>query len=97
LKLVGTSSNRDAIGSVVTVLGSPPQVRQVKGGGGYQSTRDPRLFFAVDGGSLVSLSIRWPNGRETTVEGLAAGGSYIVIEPDSGNSPQVLPLQEPQQ
>lgn len=96
LKLIGTRSNRDAIGSVVTLPGNPPQVRQIKGGGGYQSTRDPRLFFAVDGGSPASLSIRWPSGLESAIEGLAAGGSYVVIEPDANSSPRVLPMQERQ-
>ena len=96
LTLVGTSSNRDCLGAVVTLAGSTPQLRQRKGGGGYQSTRDPRLFFAVDGGSSSSLTVRWPSGAESQVDGLVAGGRYVIIEPVAETPPRILVLQEPE-
>lgn len=95
VRLVGTQSNRDAIGSVARLTTSPPQMRQVKGGGGYQSTRDPRLFFAVAGEEPVTLLVRWPTGQESTIEGLAAGGHYVVIEPTNTSPPRTLLLQGP--
>jgi hypothetical protein len=97
LKLVGTRSNRDAIGSVVTLAASPPQLRQIKGGGGYQSTRDPRLFFAVDGERTASLTIRWPTGMTSTLDGLTSGGSYLVIEPKADEPARLLLMEEPTQ
>ncbi len=95
IRLVGTASNRDAIGSVARLMTSPPQLRQVKGGGGYQSSRDPRLFFASDRDDEPSLSIRWPNGRESQIDGLTPGGSYLIIEPRDDQPPQVVLLREP--
>lgn len=94
LKLVGTSSNRDAIGAVVTFTGTPSQIRQIKGGGGYQSTRDPRLFFVVDQDAEAAISIRWPNGTNSRVDGLAAGGSYLIVEPAGDTQPLVFPMRE---
>jgi hypothetical protein len=94
IRLVGRVSNRDAIGAVVKLSGTPDQVRQIKGGGGYQSTRDPRLFFAVDRDTEASLSIRWPNGAESDVDGLRAGGQYLIVEPTADSPTQVILMQE---
>ncbi|MBL6831593.1 MAG: ASPIC/UnbV domain-containing protein [Pirellulales bacterium] len=80
----------------MTLAGSPRQLRQRKGGGGYQATRDPRLFFAVDGGSSSSLTVRWPSGAESQVDGLVAGGRYVIIEPVAETPPRILVLQEPE-
>lgn len=96
VRLIGTASNRDAIGAVARLAADPPQVRQVKGGGGYQSTRDPRLFFSLAAESEASLSVRWPGGTESQITGLQAGGHYLIVEPQGDAAPQVLPMQERQ-
>ena len=83
LSLVGLHSNRSAIGSTVTLrTGDRRVVRQVKGGGSYLSANDSRLFLAISAGTETPLcEIRWPGGRQTTLNGLVSGHSYIVVEP----------------
>jgi hypothetical protein len=65
LKLVGTHSNRDAIGARVTLrAGGHEQVQEVRSGGGYMSQSDFRLHFGLGGATQVdSVEIRWPSGQ----------------------------------
>jgi enediyne biosynthesis protein E4 len=66
LKLVGTRSNRSAIGArarLVTAAGR--QVQEVRGGGSYYSQNDQRVHFGMgDSTRIERLEIRWPNGLE---------------------------------
>jgi hypothetical protein len=93
VRLVGTRGNRDGIGAVATLEAAQPQMRQVKGGGGYQSFRDPRLFFSVAGEGDATLRIRWPSGSVSEVAGLPAGSNVVVIEPAEGVPPRVHSLE----
>lgn len=82
LRLVGTAGNRDCVGAVA-VLDSPAGrvLEQVTGGGGYQSSGDRRVVFALpDGVEEPSISVRWPGGRTTTLAGISAG-RWLVVEP----------------
>ncbi len=66
LKLVGTRSNRSAIGArarLFTAAGM--QVQEVRGGGSYFSQNDLRVHFGLGRETAVArLEIRWPNGLE---------------------------------
>jgi hypothetical protein len=83
LSLVGTNSNRDAVGALVTVeLESRTLVRQRKGGASLESAHDPRLLIGLGQETEArKVSIRWPSGGRTTAEKLAADKSYRVVEP----------------
>ena len=83
LSLVGLDSNRSAVGSTVTLrTGDRRVVRQVKGGGSYLSANDLRLFLAIPAGTESPVcEIRWPGGRQTTLNGLTSGCVYTVVEP----------------
>jgi hypothetical protein len=65
LDLVGTASNRDAIGARVTVKTASGKtfIRQVDGGNAYagQSSRRVHVGLGADT-AIESLEIRWPNG-----------------------------------
>lgn len=71
LRLVGTASNRDAIGARVKLkVGSYEATRQVIGGGSYASSHEGLLHIAVPAEHWVSgqkesasLVIDWPNGK----------------------------------
>ncbi len=82
VKLVGTTSNRNAIGAKVVVeAGDLTQVRVVKGGGGYQSQSDFRLHFGVGRNSVVKkLSIRWPSGTTRVLENVSTGQILTIEE-----------------
>jgi hypothetical protein len=65
LKLMGSVSNRDAIGARVTIsAGGASYMREINGGNGYAGQSTTRLHFGVGRAQrLDSVSIRWPNGQ----------------------------------
>jgi hypothetical protein len=65
--LIGTRSNRDAVGARVKVVaGDLIQYDQRKGGMSYQSAQDPRLHFGLrEHTNVDSVEITWPSGATT--------------------------------
>ena len=66
LKLVGTRSNRNAIGARVTLSAADgTQVQEVRGGGSYFSQNDLRVHFGLGAASRIEhLVVRWPDGAD---------------------------------
>ena len=66
LKLIGTRSNRSAIGARVCVFSAGGmQLQEVRGGGSYFSQNDLRAHFGLGRSTAVErLEIRWPSGLE---------------------------------
>ena len=64
--LVGTTSNRNAIGARLRLTaGGRAQVEQVRGGGSYYAQNDFRLHFGLGASATIErVDVRWPNGRE---------------------------------
>jgi hypothetical protein len=64
LKLIGTRSNRDAIGARVTAkVEGATLIREVNGGNGYASQSTTRVHIGIGGARRIdSLEIRWPSG-----------------------------------
>ena len=94
LRLVGTRSNRDAIGLriVANDPSSTPQVRIIRGGGSYLSAHDLRLVLVTDSNKPLRVELSWPSGCRQTLEALRPGYQYVVVEPDQTEpTPQVLP------
>jgi enediyne biosynthesis protein E4 len=82
LKLVGTRSNRSAIGAEVTAEIGPGRQRQVvDGGSGFCSQNDRRLHFGLGEQRLGSVTIRWPSGQSQVLNGLAIDQLHVVTEP----------------
>jgi enediyne biosynthesis protein E4 len=81
-KLVGTKSNRAAIGARVTIRsGSVRQMGEVRGGGSYLSQNDLRLHFGLGKAAKIeSVEIRWPSGKVETLENIAADSIYRIVE-----------------
>ncbi len=65
LKLIGTRSNRDAIGARATLkAGGGQMIREVNGGNGYAGQSTTRLHFGLGKATAIdSLEIRWPSGK----------------------------------
>jgi len=84
IQLVGSKSNRDAIGSKVTLHSSDRKlVRWVTGGSSYLSSHDRRLLFGLasqPSNRKVAAEIQWPNGRHQLVEGLATNQYHRITE-----------------
>jgi len=70
LRLVGSRSNRDAIGARVTLHGeSRAWVDEVRSGSSYNSSNDLRLHFGLGAAAkLKDIQVRWPNGESELFE-----------------------------
>jgi hypothetical protein len=81
-RLVGTKSNRDAIGAVVHVsAGGITQSRMVKGGSSYLSQSELALTFGLEKRDRIDkLSVDWPSGRNEEYKNLSAGRCYECTE-----------------
>jgi enediyne biosynthesis protein E4 len=81
-RLVGTKSNRDAIGAVVRVFhGGVTQSRMVKTGSSYLSQSELPVTFGVGRQDRVDrVVIDWPSGRTEEFKGVAAGRAYQCVE-----------------
>jgi hypothetical protein len=64
LRLIGSTSNRSAIGARVTLRRATRiWVDEVRSGSSYNSSSDLRLHFGLGSEShLDSIQVRWPNG-----------------------------------
>ncbi len=82
LTLVGTTSNRNAIGARVRcVTGSVSQWQEVRGGGSYLSQNDFRVHFGVGAAARIDrIDVRWPNGLEETWENLPVDAFHVLKE-----------------
>jgi len=88
-RLVGTKSNRDAIGATVRVFaGGITQSRVVKGGSSYLSQSELPLTFGLEKHNRIErVVIDWPSGRTEEHKNLAAGRCYECTE-EKGIAPQ---------
>lgn len=82
LRLVGTKSNRDALGARVTVhVGDGIQTAEVRSGGSYLSHSDSRIHFGLgDQTRIQRLEVRWPSGLVETFENLGVDRFLLVRE-----------------
>ncbi|HKD82610.1 MAG TPA: CRTAC1 family protein [Candidatus Angelobacter sp.] len=64
VRLIGTKSNRDAIGARVTLrAGNLTQIREVNGGNGFESQSSRTLHFGLGEAKKIDrLEILWPSG-----------------------------------
>ena len=81
-RLVGTKSNRDAVGAVVRVYaGGLTQSRMVKGGSSYLSQSELPVTFGLEKRDHIDrVVIEWPSGRTEEYGNLGADRSYVCIE-----------------
>ena len=81
-KLVGTKSNRDAMGARVRVVaGRLSQIREIAGGGSYLSQSDLRANFGPGKTSgLESVEVTWPSGQRQLFRNVEADKFYLIEE-----------------
>ncbi|MGC1365098.1 MAG: CRTAC1 family protein [Candidatus Acidiferrum sp.] len=86
--LVGTKSNRDAIGASVRIFqnarnarGAQIQSRLVRCGSSYLSQSElPVTFGVAEDESIDRVTIDWPSGRTEEYKDLATGKAYEIVE-----------------
>jgi len=81
VKLIGTKTNRAAIGSrVVVEAENRRQVQEVRSGGSFCSQNDLRLHFGLGAAKDARLRIRWLGGAEETLEHVPANRLVVIQE-----------------
>lgn len=85
LRLVGTRSNRDAIGARIRVrAGGRTQYDQVSSGGGFGVSNSLQLELGLGSSDRVEeVQIRWPSGRVEVLTDVAADRVLTVVEGES--------------
>jgi hypothetical protein len=81
-RLIGTKSNRLAIGARVRVITSKmTQIDEVRGGGSYNSTNDTRLHFGLGSEATINkLEVLWPSGLRQEFSEIQADAIYEIKE-----------------
>lgn len=82
LQLIGTASNRDAIGTTVeATIGTRKITRQLTAGDGYQCSNERRLTFGTgDVAQIDELRVRWPSGIVQTFPAIVVPSRLILRE-----------------
>jgi hypothetical protein len=88
IRLVGTASNRDAVGAHVRLqIGSFRSIRQRSGGGSYASSHDTLVHFGIpeniDGPAVVE--VQWPSGKSERWTLDSSDQEWLLVE---GQSPK---------
>ena len=81
-KLVGTKSNRDAIGTQVRIFaGGTSQTRMVRSGSSYLSQSELPVTFGLGKQDKVERAVvEWPSGRTEDFKDLSAQKTYEITE-----------------
>jgi hypothetical protein len=82
LKLIGTRSNKAAIGARATVTaGDLVQFSEVRAGSSYLSQNDLRLHFGLGQKTTIdTVEISWPSGKKDVLKNLPANFIYTIVE-----------------
>jgi hypothetical protein len=85
VQLIGTTSPRQPIGTIVElVMSSGTQTKQLIGGGSYASTSLAEIHFGIPEGSIPNeLRIKWPSGTRQSMPITEGDERMVVIERQS--------------
>ncbi len=91
LKLIGTKSNRDALGARVEILaGGLRQGDEVRSNSSYLSASDSRLHFGLGAATRADqIVVRWPSGAVEKLGAVPADREVVIREGEG-----ILPLQK---
>lgn len=83
VELAGEAPNRSGIGAEIAIeTASGRQVRQMYTERGIVSSEPAQAFFGLgDDSEVERLTVQWPRGQRTVIEGLPAGQIVTVKEP----------------
>ena len=90
LKLVGTRSNRSAIGARVRIVaGGVTLVREVRGGGSYYSQNDLRVHAGLGEATRIDrVEVRWPNGSDEVFRDVPIRRIVTLVEGKGHGAPK---------
>jgi hypothetical protein len=87
VRLVGTVSNRSAIGSRITVTariagGLRRQIRDVSAATGFRAQSEPAPQFGLGDAEIVDeVAVHWPSGIRTRLENVQIDQEIEIVEP----------------
>ena len=82
LKLIGTKSNRSAIGArVVCHYSGKQQAQEIVAQSSFYSSNDPRLHFGLGRATAADLEIRWPSKSKQQLKNVKADQILTIREP----------------
>ena len=95
VRLRGKSPNTRGIGAKITVRAPslPIQAREMTAGGYYLSGSDAELSFATGKDSVVTIEVRWRDGRASTINNARPDRLYEIDE--AAASPPVYQVGTP--
>ncbi len=78
------TSGRDAVGARITLTsGGHRQIDEVRSGGSFISQGDFRPHFGLGKATSADVSIRWPDGKNENITGVAAN-QIVTVEQGKG-------------
>lgn len=83
MKLIGTRSNRDAIGAKIRITAENKEIRyfQITAGDGYESSNDRMLCIGIGSfESVDEVQIQWPSGQVSSNTQVGVDREWLVIE-----------------
>jgi enediyne biosynthesis protein E4 len=81
VNLIGTKSNRSALGARVLVrYQGKVQAKELLGQSSYLSVNDKRLHFGLGAAKTADIEVRWPLGTVEKFAGVAAGQVVHITE-----------------
>jgi hypothetical protein len=82
LRMVGTTSNKDALGARISLKGANRTwVDEVRSGSSYDSSNDLRLHFGLGPETQLKLiEVRWPSGKTEVFQPCAVDKLTTIVE-----------------
>jgi enediyne biosynthesis protein E4 len=88
LKLIGSRSNRSAIGArVIATYGNKRQAQEVIAQSSFYSCNDQRLHFGLGSAATANLDIRWPSGTKQSISNVKVDQILTIREPSAPAKP----------
>jgi hypothetical protein len=83
VRLLGQAPNTRGIGARITIVGGPQQQSQVIACGERYLSSDESTAVCRRDDPLLTVQVRWPEGRETTLSNVPPNHRIEVIEPSA--------------
>jgi hypothetical protein len=82
LRLVGTRSNREAIGTRVTIrCGQQTWTQQLTAGDGFESSNERKLLFGLGQAERVNeVTVEWLSGARHVLQDFESNSEWLLVE-----------------
>ncbi|WP_419163290.1 FG-GAP repeat domain-containing protein [Candidatus Palauibacter sp.] len=89
VRLRGAGGNTRGIGARIGLAGHDAgvQVREITAGGAYLSSSAPAASFAAVPDAEMTLTVDWPDGRRTRLDGIIANREYVIDAATAAGEP----------